>query len=49
MPAILEGPPEPGAPPRPLGRRLAWFAGIAAASALVTALIAYGLEALLPR
>jgi len=29
--------------------RLAWFFGLAAASALATALVAYALEALLPR
>jgi hypothetical protein len=29
-------------------RRLAWFFGIAAASAAVTAVVAYGLKALLP-
>jgi hypothetical protein len=48
MPAIIDGPPEPGDPPRPLRRRLAWFAGLALASALATALVAYGLKALLP-
>jgi hypothetical protein len=30
-----------------LWRRLAWFAGLAASSALATALAAYGLKALL--
>jgi hypothetical protein len=49
MPVIIEGPPGPGDPPRSLGRRLAWFAGIAVASALAVVLAAYGLEALLPR
>ena len=48
MPAIIDGPPGPGDPPRPLWRRLAWFAGLALASALTTALAAYGLKALLP-
>ena len=48
MPAIIDGPPEPGDPPRPLWRRLTWFGGLALASALVTALVAYGLKALLP-
>ena len=48
MPAIIEGPPESGASPRPFWRRLAWFAGLALASALGTALVAYGLKALLP-
>lgn len=49
MPPIVEGPPGPDAPRRTLLSRLAWFFGLAAASALVTALVAYGLEALLPR
>ena len=48
MPAIIEGPPEPGAPAAPLWRRLAWFAAIAVASVVVTAAVAYGLKALLP-
>jgi hypothetical protein len=48
MPAIIEGPPEPGAPAQPLWRRLAWFAAIALASLAATALVAYGLKALLP-
>lgn len=48
MPAIIERPPEPGAPAPPLWRRLAWFAAIAAGASLTTALVAYGLKALLP-
>ena len=48
MPAIVEGPPEPGAPGRPLWRRVAWFVGLALGSAFATALVAYGLKALLP-
>jgi hypothetical protein len=48
MPAIIEGPPEPGAPTAPLWRRLAWFAAIALASAALTAAAAYALKALLP-
>jgi hypothetical protein len=48
MPAIIEGPPDPGAPSPPLWRRLAWFAGIAVASSLAVAAIAYALKALLP-
>ncbi len=48
MKAIIEGPPEPGAPARPLWRRLAWFVGLAGAAALATAAVAYGLKALLP-
>jgi hypothetical protein len=48
MPAIIEGPPEPGAPATPLWRRLAWFAAIAVVSVAATAAVAYGLKALLP-
>ena len=48
MPAIIEGPPEPGEPTRPLWRRLAWFAALALGAAFATALAAYGLKALLP-
>jgi hypothetical protein len=48
MPAIIEGPPEPGAPPRPLARRLAWFVGIALSAAAATAAVAMALKALLP-
>jgi hypothetical protein len=50
MAAIIEpqGPPEEGAPRGSLGRRLAWFAALAIASAGATALIAYALKALLP-
>lgn len=33
--------------PGPLWKRLAWFFGIAAASSLATATVAYGLRALL--
>jgi len=33
--------------PRPLWRKLAWFAGLALASSAVTVLVAYGLRALL--
>ncbi len=49
MPAIIDGPPGRDDPPRPLWRRLAWFAGLALASGLATAIVAYGLKALLPR
>ena len=48
MPAIIEGPPEPGAPQPPLWRRLAWFVALAVAAALATAAVAYALKALLP-
>jgi hypothetical protein len=48
MPVTIEGPPEPGAPARPLWRRLAWFVGLALASSAATVLVAYALRALLP-
>jgi hypothetical protein len=48
MPPIIERPPEPGDPAGPLWRRLAWFLAIAVAAAMSTALVAYGLKALLP-
>jgi hypothetical protein len=48
MPAIIEGPPGPDAAPRPLWKRLAWFAGLAVGASVATALIATALEALLP-
>ena len=47
MRAIIEPPPEPGAPRAPLHRRLAWFVGLAVASASGTAALAYLLKALL--
>jgi len=47
MRAIIEPPPEPGTPPAPLGRRLAWFFGLAASALLATAAVAYALRALL--
>lgn len=47
MPAIIEPPPEPGAPAGPLWKRLAWFFGLAIAAALATAAVAYALKALL--
>ena len=45
---IIERPPEPGAPPPPLWKRLAWFVALAALGALSTAAVAYALKALLP-
>jgi hypothetical protein len=48
MPAIIEGPPEPGQPQGPLWKRLAWFAGLAVSASLATALVAYAMKALLP-
>ncbi len=47
MPAIIEGPPDPGAPAGPLWKRLAWFGGLALSAAFTTALAAYGLKAAL--
>jgi hypothetical protein len=47
MRAIIEPPPEPGAPLGPLWKRLSWFFGLAIAAALGTAVVAYGLRALL--
>ena len=46
MPVIIE-PPEPGDRPTPLVRRLAWFCGLALASAVGTAIGAEALRALL--
>jgi hypothetical protein len=45
--AIIEPPPEPGAPLAPLWKRLSWFAGLAIGAALATAAVAYLLKALL--
>lgn len=47
MPAIIEPPPPEDEPLAPLPHRLGWFVGIAAASALAVAVIAYVLKALL--
>lgn len=47
MRAIIELPPEPGAPLAPLWQRLGWFFGLAIGAALTTAIVAYGLRALL--
>ena len=47
MRAIIEPPPEPGAPLTPLWKRLGWFAGLSISAALVTAAVAYLLKALL--
>ncbi len=48
MRAIIEPPPEPGAPLRPLWKRLLWFVGLAVLGTLATAAVAYVLKALLP-
>jgi hypothetical protein len=47
MRAIIERPPEPGAPLAPLWKRLSWFFGLALAAMLSTAAVAYALRALL--
>jgi hypothetical protein len=47
MRAIIEPPPDPGAPLAPLTQRLAWFFGLAIAAASATAGVAYLLKALL--
>ena len=47
MPAIIEGPPEPGDPVPPLRRRLAWFVAIALASTAAVATVAYALRAMI--
>ena len=47
MPSIIEGPPEPGEAPRPLGKRLLWFAALWVGSLLAVASVAYALKALI--
>jgi hypothetical protein len=47
MRAIIEPPPEPGAPLGPLWKRLGWFFGLALAATVTTAAAAYALRALL--
>ncbi|MDH4385241.1 MAG: hypothetical protein QE280_07340 [Caulobacter sp.] len=47
MPDIIEGPPKADEPQAPLTHRLAWFFGLAISGTLATALVAYGLRALL--
>jgi hypothetical protein len=47
MPPIIEGPPEPGDPQRPLGRRLLWFIVLWIAGVAATAAAAYALRALI--
>jgi hypothetical protein len=47
MPPIIEGPPDPGEPPRPLGAKLGWFVALWIASLCVVAAITYSLRALI--
>lgn len=47
MSSIIEGPPETGETPRPLGKRLAWFAVLWVGSLLAVAAVAYALRALI--
>jgi hypothetical protein len=47
MRAIIEPPPEPGAPLPPWWKRLAWFTVLAVCGSLATAAVAYLLKALL--
>jgi hypothetical protein len=47
MRRIIEGPPELGEAPRPLGKRLLWFAVLWVGSLMVVAAVAYGLRALM--
>jgi hypothetical protein len=47
MRRIIEGPPEAGETPRPLGKRLVWFALIWVGSSLAVAAVAYALRALI--
>ena len=44
---IIEGPPEPGDPLPPLGRRLLWFAALATLSLGAVAAVAYTLRAMI--
>lgn len=49
MPRIIEGPPEEGDTPRPLGRRLLWFAALWVGSLIAVAAVAYAMRALIIR
>jgi hypothetical protein len=48
MPPIIDGPPTPETPWRPLWRRLLWFFGLALGGGGATAVAAYALRLLLP-
>ncbi len=47
MPPIIEGPPEEGEAPRPLGQRLLWFVVLWVGGLAAVAAAAYGLRALI--
>ncbi|MBL8531501.1 MAG: hypothetical protein JNK94_07180 [Hyphomonadaceae bacterium] len=47
MAPIIEGPPEEGEAPRPLGKRLLWFVALWLVSLIGVAAIAYSLRALI--
>lgn len=47
MPPIIEGPPEEGETPKPLGKRMLWFATLWIGSLAAVAAVAYALRALI--
>ncbi|WP_135212764.1 DUF2474 domain-containing protein [Vitreimonas flagellata] len=47
MPPIIEGPPEEGEAPRPLGKRLLWFVALWVGGLVAVATVAYALRALI--
>jgi hypothetical protein len=47
MPPIIEGPPEDGEAPSPLGKKLLWFVALWVGSLLAVAAVAYALRALI--
>jgi len=47
MRRIIEGPPQAGEAPAPLGKRLLWFVALWLGSLIVVAAVAYGLRALI--
>ncbi len=47
MPPIIEGPPEDGEAPRPLGRRLLWFVALWFGGLIAVAAVVYALRALI--
>lgn len=47
MPPIIEGPPEEGEAPRPLGTKLLWFVALWIGGLIAVAAAAYALRALI--